>query len=266
MTCTQYLFPYVPNTEGEKLKPQRGPVICAPALLGPSNHSVQFHTLNFVRQFSTAITHLLNSQKQDPGVRSRSPKRFYRLSLLLPSLSAKLQGPLPFRSLFFHIMFSGGEPGVHSNQTVTPSTCQPSVKLAGGLEGCAASSLLLIRGRPQAPPRPLLPGVGSLGDGGYDASSRPHNAPLPPFPSPVCSSPPPSMPGLVLCAESDGDSHPPAARPAPRRTPAEGRSPAQAQGRPACVSTSDSSSAARARRRASGRALLPMAGGHRGEV
>lgn len=130
------------------------------------------------------------------------------------------------------IMCSGGEPGVHSNQTVTPSACQPSVKLAGGLEGRAASLLLLIRGRPQAPPRPLLPGVGSLGDGGYDASSRPHNAPLPPFPSPVCSSAPPSMPGLVLGAESDGDSHPPAARPAPRRTPVEGRSPAQAQAGP----------------------------------
>lgn len=116
----------------------------------------------------------------------------------------------PSKSEFSHIT-SGGEPGVISGVTI-PVTLLLDWPVA--LAGCAASLFFLIRGRLQAPSRPLLHGDRFLDNGGYKDVQSASQVPLPPpsFSSlEVGGSVPPSeclghtccMPGLVLLADSE---------------------------------------------------------------
>ena len=76
------------------------------------------------------------------------------------------------------------------------------------LAGCAASLLFLIRGRWQAPSKPLLHGVRPLYHWGYKDVQSASQVPLHPLPSPTWRweaqfVPTCGMPGLMLSADSE---------------------------------------------------------------
>ena len=98
------------------------------------------------------------------------------------------------------------------NVTVMPVTLLSDWPVA--LAGCATSLLFLIRGRLQAPSRPLLHGDRSLDHGGYKEVQSASQVPLPPpsfsnlevgglVPPSECLVQTCSMPGLMLIADSE---------------------------------------------------------------